>query len=65
MACTCEPCPECKGTGYVWYSIDGKYLGSSHWDDLDDCEPCELCEGEGLDVVCDECEMKYWDELND
>ncbi len=29
MACTCVPCGECDGTGSVWWSFSGKYLGNS------------------------------------
>jgi RecJ-like exonuclease len=69
MACHCERCPECNGSGTVWYSFGGEYLGSHRLDDLDQMEPCEDCRGSGIAKVCWECaeEMQklYEDEDED
>ena len=54
MACKCVPCSECRGTGTVWYSFSGRYLGNIHGDDLDTLEICEECE-DGIIEICDEC----------
>lgn len=55
MTCTCTPCPFCDGSGVVWWSCNGEYLGNSRCDDLDEMEACEECDGTGIDVMCDEC----------
>ncbi len=56
MTCSCVRCPECKGTGNVWFAAGGRhYLGSSRWDDLDEMENCEYCRGTGFISLCDEC----------
>lgn len=57
MACTCTSCPACQGTGDVWYSFGGEYLGNRRCDDLDELEPCDECGGSGVDEYCDECLM--------
>jgi len=57
MACTCKPCPECGGTGDVWISFDGEYLGRYRCDDLDELDVCPECDGSGLFEMCDECMM--------
>lgn len=57
MTCTCLICPDCKGTGIVWYSFTGDYLGNSRCDDLDTLEICEKCGGSGTTgPICDDCE---------
>ena len=53
--CTCKRCPECGGTGDVWISISGKYLGRFHCDDLDELDTCPDCEGSGIIEMCDSC----------
>jgi hypothetical protein len=55
MTCTCISCDECGGSGNVWVSFTGKYLGRSRCDDLDDLETCEECSGSGFFEMCDEC----------
>lgn len=55
--CTCVVCPECGGTGNVWWSFSGKYLGRFRLDDLDVLEPCEECGGSGIIEMCDYCAM--------
>lgn len=46
--CTCVPCGSCNGTGNVWFTFDGKYLGNHRSDDLDNLERCDDCEGSGI-----------------
>lgn len=58
MACKCVSCSECGGSGKVWRSFSGKYLGNSRCDDLDELEKCEECEGDGISEMCEEC-MEY------
>ena len=53
--CQCVACGECGGTGNVWFTISGKYLGNHCCDDLDNLEVCEECHGSGLSEVCDFC----------
>ena len=55
MTCTCIPCSECDGTGTVWYSFSGEYLGKHRCDDLDELETCSECHGSGISELCDEC----------
>jgi len=55
MACECITCPECKGSGIVWFAFGGEYLGNHRCDDLNDYESCHQCGGYGLDFLCDEC----------
>ncbi len=62
MTCECISCPECNGTGMVWWSFSGKYLGNRRCDDLDEMESCDRCGGEEVDIVCDECLDKYQDD---
>ena len=57
MACKCVSCPECGGTGNVWVSFNGKYLGKCRCDDFDELEMCEECNGTGIIEMCDECMM--------
>lgn len=54
--CTCINCPDCGGTGTVWFSFDGTYLGCHRSDDLDNLETCDSCRGSGISERCDECE---------
>jgi len=53
--CTCTSCKGCGGTGNVWFSMTGEYIGNHHWDDLDELETCEECHGTGIDEICDYC----------
>lgn len=53
--CTCSSCPSCNGTGNVWFSFTGEYLGRSRCDDLDTMETCEDCNGTGVFDTCDRC----------
>lgn len=62
MACECTKCPECKGTGNVWFSFSGEYLGHNRCDDLDEMESCYMCGGSGIDSLCRECQES--DELD-
>ena len=62
MSCTCISCHECGGTGTVWYSFGGKYLGNHRCDDLDNLETCETCGGQGIVERCWECQQKLDDE---
>ena len=55
MACTCTKCPDCNGTGNIWVSFSGKYLGTNRCDDLDEMESCPTCGGEGITDYCQEC----------
>lgn len=53
--CSCTPCRECKGTGSVFISFDGQYIGSHRWDDMDEMITCEECYGSGIETTCDYC----------
>ena len=53
--CTCAKCPECGGTGDVWISFSGEYLGRFRCDDLDELDVCPLCDGSGILDMCDAC----------
>ena len=53
--CTCVPCDECNGTGWVWRSFSGEYLGNSRCDDLDTLDVCPVCDGERIVEMCDHC----------
>lgn len=55
MTCSCIVCEECDGTGHVWISFGGKYLGRSRCDDMDSLETCEECRGSGVSETCDYC----------
>ena len=61
MVCKCISCADCNGSGCVWYSFGGEYLGNSRCDDLDELESCEECGGTGVAEECDEC-SEYWHE---
>ena len=54
--CKCVNCPECQGTGTVWISFGGQYLGKHRCDDLDDSETCDYCGGSGIVEICDDCQ---------
>jgi len=45
----------CDGTGNVWFTFDGQYLGNHRSDDLDELERCEDCDGTGISEECDRC----------
>jgi hypothetical protein len=62
MACKCVSCRECHGSGHVWVTMGGQYLGSARSSDMDDMETCPECRGDGIEEVCDECEEAYWQE---
>jgi len=62
MTCKCIPCAECDGTGVIWYSFSGKYLGNHRCDDLDEMDVCPDCDGSGVAEICDECLEGYEDE---
>jgi len=53
--CTCQKCPECGGTGNIWISFSGKYLGRYRGDDLDELDICPECEGSGIISMCENC----------
>ena len=55
--CTCVSCPDCEGTGSVWFTFGHKeYLGQRRCDDLDELETCEECRGSRLaGGPCDYC----------
>ena len=55
MTCMCVPCSECDGSGSVWFTFYGKYLGRSRCDDMDELQTCDECGGSGLVDMCDEC----------
>lgn len=55
MSCNCVPCKECGGTGDVFLSYDGEYLGNARSDDMDEIETCPECEGSGFEYFCEEC----------
>jgi ssDNA-binding Zn-finger/Zn-ribbon topoisomerase 1 len=55
MTCTCTPCDECNGSGVVYISADGRYLGRNRCDDMDDMQSCYQCDRTGIDMMCDEC----------
>lgn len=55
--CRCVRCAECGGSGNVWISMDGKYVGKHRSDDLDDMEPCDECGGSGITETCERCQL--------
>ncbi len=65
MTCNCVSCGECGGSGFVWRSFDGEYLGDHRCDDLDEMEDCPQCEGEGISELCDECQQALEDSRED
>ncbi len=59
--CQCVSCSLCGGTGTVWFSFGGKYLGRTRWDDLDEAESCDNCHN-GTIETCSRCEqLEDWD----
>ena len=62
MACKCVSCPECGGSGTVWRSFSGKYMGHHRCDDLDQMEGCDVCGGSGISEECDECLDAWYDD---
>lgn len=60
--CTCASCGSCGGTGNVWFTFDGKYLGNHRCDDLDELQRCDDCEGSGLSDVCELCAYQEEDD---
>ena len=65
MSCQCVSCPECNGTGQVFYSFSGKYRGPFICDDLDSMESCHECGGQGVSEICPECQEKYEEFFDD
>lgn len=60
--CECVRCDACAGSGLVWFSIGGKYIGQNHCDDTDTSESCEECDGSGISEVCYICsDIEYED----
>ena len=55
MPCKCVRCAECGGSGTVWRSFSGKYLGNHRCDDMDEMDQCDMRDGTGLTETCDEC----------
>ena len=58
--CQCVSCPECGGSGTVWFAFPGpdrggEYLGNHRSDDLDEMEMCPHCGGRGIVEACDRC----------
>lgn len=53
--CTCIQCSACRGSGQIWFSCTGDYLGDNRCDDMDELEPCDFCNGSGVDDWCDYC----------
>lgn len=63
--CSCVTCPECRGSGTVWFAIGGtRYLGAQRCDDCDEMECCEECGGSGIFDICDNCQREF-EEFND
>lgn len=62
MGCECLPCEECDGSGRIWISFSGKYMGKYRCDDLDEMDACPDCDGEGIATICYECQQAYEDE---
>jgi len=62
MSCSCVLCEGCGGTGDVWISFSGKYLGRYRCDDLDELDTCPDCNGSGSIEMCNECQEEARDE---
>lgn len=63
--CSCVACPECRGSGVVWFAFGGReYLGTMRCDDLDEIETCDECRGSRVSEVCDHCQDAWEDEKN-
>ncbi len=56
--CTCTPCRTCKGSGVIYFSFSGEYLGRHRLDDMDEMETCEECGGDGIEDICDHCRAR-------
>jgi hypothetical protein len=65
MKCTCVSCFECCGTGTVWFSFNGDYLGYYRCDDMDDMQICPECEGSGITEMCAHCEDRLEQEADE
>ncbi len=64
--CECIVCSECNGTGTVWTSFTGEYLGNHRCDDMDNLESCDECNGSGIAEECDQCaELRREEEEKD
>ena len=63
--CECVSCSACGGTGTVWFSLSGRYLGNKRCDDLDTLEHCEECGGSGIIETCTRCQLLEEDEAID
>jgi hypothetical protein len=61
MNCKCTSCFDCNGSGTVWRSWAGEYLGNSRCDDLDELLSCDSCGGSGIDYYCEECQQAELD----
>ena len=57
--CECETCWECMGSGEIWVSWSGEYLGRNRCDDFDELETCPECGGEGITSLCLKCRLEY------
>lgn len=60
--CNCIVCSECNGTGSVWRSLRGEYLGKMRCDDMDELESCDCCGGTGIADECEGCEKQRAEE---
>lgn len=65
MVCKCVSCGDCNGTGTIWVSMSGEYLGNNRCDDFDELESCDECGGSGVIEYCDECTDGFEDYEND
>lgn len=65
--CTCVRCSECGGTGDVWYTSAGEYLGNCRSDDLDELDfgGCPECDGLGIVEQCYNCASAEYDNFTD
>jgi len=63
--CECITCHECDGSGSIWISYSGKYMGKHRCDDLDEMDTCGECGGEGITSMCLKCQLEYEDEQED
>ena len=58
-SCSCTVCAECLGSGAVFVSFGGKYLGAHCYDDLGELECCTDCDGTGIADMCDFCLNRF------
>lgn len=64
MTCECVVCTTCEGSGNLWFTISGRYLGVHRSSDLDEMEPCDNCRGTGILEMCESCfDAIYEDEM--